>query len=227
MSQPPYMTSRSPPPLQHPKPTHPAYPPPEPPRTPSQSTNSSPYSQAQRISQDGYMRYSSPPVAESSAPAPNLHGYTAPQARAGYAAASPNPAVGYGGMGSMGAMGQPQPGQGGPGYAGWGGMNDATAQMGVQFGKSAVAAGQEYVEKNVNWTCALLLTTVYAVPSAHADQDCLLSHQHVCAEEAPASALPMAAQALGQASPPVGRRRGRGLASAQRRYQRAGSVHPK
>jgi hypothetical protein len=29
-------------------------------------------------------------------------------------------------------------------------MNDATTQMGVQFGKSAVAAGQEYVEKNVS-----------------------------------------------------------------------------
>lgn len=29
------------------------------------------------------------------------------------------------------------------------GMNDATAQMGMQFGKSAVAAGQDYVEKNV------------------------------------------------------------------------------
>jgi hypothetical protein len=34
-------------------------------------------------------------------------------------------------------------------FAGWPGMNDATAQMGVQFGKSAVAAGQDYVEKNV------------------------------------------------------------------------------
>jgi hypothetical protein len=33
---------------------------------------------------------------------------------------------------------------------GWTGMNDATAQMGVQFGKSAVAAGQDYVEKNVS-----------------------------------------------------------------------------
>ena len=30
------------------------------------------------------------------------------------------------------------------------GMNDATAQMGMQFGKSAVAAGQDYVEKNVS-----------------------------------------------------------------------------
>jgi hypothetical protein len=33
---------------------------------------------------------------------------------------------------------------------GWTGMNDATAQMGVQFGKSAVAAGQDFVEKNVS-----------------------------------------------------------------------------
>jgi len=162
MAQPPYMNSRSPPPLQHPKPTHPAYPPPEPPRTPSQSTNSSPYSQAQRISQDGYMRFSSPPVAESSATANNVHGYTAPQARAGYPAASPNPAVGYGGMGSMG---QPH-GQGAPGYAGWGGMNDATAQMGVQFGKSAVAAGQDYVEKNVSRRqgCLLMKSSLDTCP---------------------------------------------------------------
>jgi hypothetical protein len=29
-------------------------------------------------------------------------------------------------------------------------MNDATTQMGVQFGKSAVAAGQDYMEKNVS-----------------------------------------------------------------------------
>jgi hypothetical protein len=77
-----------------------------------------------------------------------MHGYTAPQTRSGYAAASPNPAVGYGGMGAMGQP--PAPGQAAPGYTGWGSMNDATAQMGVQFGKSAVAAGQEYVEKNVS-----------------------------------------------------------------------------
>lgn len=29
-------------------------------------------------------------------------------------------------------------------------MNDPTAQMGFQMGKSAVAAGQEYVEQNVS-----------------------------------------------------------------------------
>jgi hypothetical protein len=32
--------------------------------------------------------------------------------------------------------------------AAWG-VNDATAQIGVQFGRSAVAAGQDYVEKHV------------------------------------------------------------------------------
>jgi hypothetical protein len=38
-----------------------------------------------------------------------------------------------------------------PGFslpAAWG-VNDATAQMGVQLGRSAVAAGQDYMEKNV------------------------------------------------------------------------------
>ena len=35
-------------------------------------------------------------------------------------------------------------------------MNDATTQMGVQFGKSAVAAGQDYVEKNVSEVSPLI-----------------------------------------------------------------------
>jgi hypothetical protein len=47
-------------------------------------------------------------------------------------------------MGGFGAFGPAAGGQ-------WPmGMNDATAQMGMQFGKSAVAAGQDYVEKNVS-----------------------------------------------------------------------------
>jgi hypothetical protein len=151
----PYMSSRSPPPLHHPKPTHPAYPPPEPPKTPGASTNSSPYSQAQRISQDGYMRYSSPPVSDAGAgtsgmasgvganPYGSQLGGQQIHTRQGFVA-SPNPAVGVGGYG-------PSPVSGGAAntYQNWGSMNDATAQMGVQFGKSAVAAGQEYVEKNV------------------------------------------------------------------------------
>ncbi|WWD20727.1 hypothetical protein CI109_105203 [Kwoniella shandongensis] len=153
MASPPYMSSRSPPPLQHPKPTHPAYPPPEPPHTPAQSTDSSPYSQAQRISQDGYIRYSSPPVGEPS-------GAGGGASTSGFSAYAPPSGVGVG-AGPQGRQGyaqnatpglQPQgyqamaAGQGG--FGAWGGMNDATAQMGVQFGKSAVAAGQDYVEKN-------------------------------------------------------------------------------
>lgn len=48
----------------------------------------------------------------------------------------------------MGQM-RPQQQQGGqPDYAAWG-MNDATAQLGMQLGQSAVAAGQDYVQKNV------------------------------------------------------------------------------
>jgi len=139
----PYMSSRSPPPLQHPKPTHPAYPPPEPPKTPGGSTNSSPYSQAQRISSDGgYQRYSSPPV--DAPQQQQQQGFSAyapqgnvPQAHA-HAQAQAYQAQGYGNM-----AGQRQGGD-----FGWQ-MNDATTQMGVQFGKSAVAAGQDYVEKNV------------------------------------------------------------------------------
>ena len=134
----PYMSSRSPPPLHHPKPTHPAYPPPEPPHTPAASTNSSPYSQAQRISQDEYMRFSSPPVVDTgSAIASGARAYSGPaQPRQGYVHSPAPPAPGVSGYQNVG-------------FNGWPGMNDATAQMGVQFGKSAVAAGQDYVEKNV------------------------------------------------------------------------------
>ncbi|WVQ85809.1 hypothetical protein IAT38_007977 [Cryptococcus sp. DSM 104549] len=147
MAQPPYI-SRSPPPLQHPKPTHPAYPPPEPPHTPAQSTNSSPYSQAQRISQDGYVRYSSPPVGEPSASSSGFNAYAPPQhsGMPQQGAGQPQMRQGYAPAGTPG-MGGVQ-GYGAPGYNSWPGMNDATAQMGMQFGKSAVAAGQEYVEKN-------------------------------------------------------------------------------
>ena len=85
------------------------------------------------------MRFSSPPVGEnpSSANASGVNAYAAPaHTRQGYAH-SPTPnAPGLGGYQNVGLNG-------------WTGMNDATAQMGVQFGKSAVAAGHDYVEKNV------------------------------------------------------------------------------
>jgi hypothetical protein len=34
------------------------------------------------------------------------------------------------------------------------GMNDATAQMGLQFGSHVLGAGQNYVEQTVRWTAA-------------------------------------------------------------------------
>ncbi|KAG6328561.1 hypothetical protein ID866_10526, partial [Astraeus odoratus] len=82
--------SRSPPPLQHPVPTHPAFIP-EPPSTPGPGPGSPP---------QGYQRYQP---------------------------ARLEPHV--------------------PDFAAWG-MNDATAQFGMQLGQSAVAAGQDYVQKN-------------------------------------------------------------------------------
>jgi hypothetical protein len=36
-------------------------------------------------------------------------------------------------------------------------MNDPTAQMGVQLGRSAVEAGQQYMEQNVGSTSVLEL----------------------------------------------------------------------
>ncbi|WVO17301.1 hypothetical protein L204_104993 [Cryptococcus depauperatus] len=140
MAQLPYMSTRSPPPLQHPKPTHIAYPPPEPPHTPGQSTNSSPYSQAQRISQDGdYIRYSSPPVADPSTNAPGFNTYVPPV----QGQPQMHPRQTFSQTTTPGVQGYAA-----PGYGSWPGMNDATAQMGMQFSKNAVAAGQEYMEKN-------------------------------------------------------------------------------
>ncbi|KAF8904972.1 protein transporter yif1 [Mucidula mucida] len=46
-----------------------------------------------------------------------------------------------------GAFPQPQPHHPGVNFAAWG-VNDATAQLGMQIGNSAVAAGQDYVQKN-------------------------------------------------------------------------------
>jgi len=163
MSQ-PYMSSRSPPPLQHPKPTHPSYPPPEPPKTPGGSTNSSPYSQAQRISSDGgYVRYSSPPVDGSAYTASHPTG-------SGFSAYAPGPAPA---QAQQGRTAYPQAqgygtGTGQGGDFGWQ-MNDATTQMGVQFGKSAVAAGQDYVEKNVSEVSPLFCLLVVLGTSAWSD----------------------------------------------------------
>ncbi|KAG8742795.1 hypothetical protein FRC10_000905 [Ceratobasidium sp. 414] len=135
-------TSRSPPPLQHPIPTHPPTAPPEPPATPG--------------SPSGYMRFVSPPQHPTSV-SPNRQ--YAQYAGGGYAQPQQ---PGYGqpqwqsfgavpaGVGAVPVPGtqQPAPGFSIPAAAGVWGVNDATAQMGVQLGRSAVAAGQDYMEKN-------------------------------------------------------------------------------
>ena len=50
-------------------------------------------------------------------------------------------------MGQMGAAGS-HGDVGTPDFAAWG-MDEATAQFGMQLGQSAMAAGQDYVQKNV------------------------------------------------------------------------------
>lgn len=112
-----YAHSRSPPPLQHPVPTHPAYIP-EPPSTPS--------------SPQGYQRYVSSPPTVPLQPAYNPNPAYAPQFHQPHVRAQP--------------VGPQVPA---PDFAAWG-MNDATAQIGMQLGQSAVAAGQEYMQKNVS-----------------------------------------------------------------------------
>ena len=71
------------------------------------------------------MRSPPPPVSQQPQPQHQQHGYNNPY--------QPNPAQGGG--------------QFAPGFGGF--MSDPTAQMGFQVGKSAVMAGQEYMEQNV------------------------------------------------------------------------------
>jgi len=124
-----YSNNRSPPPLRHPVPTHPAYIP-EPPSTP--------------VSPEGYQRYtSSPPTQQNYAQqsVPN----TGPRVVPAYGQYQP-----MGSSPQQGIHGQPPPHMAGApvDFSAWG-LNDATAQFGMQLGQSAVQAGQEYVQKNL------------------------------------------------------------------------------
>ncbi|OBZ77974.1 Protein transport protein yif1 [Grifola frondosa] len=129
-----YTNTRSPPPLQHPVPTHPAYIP-EPPSTP--------------VSPQGYQRYtSSPPVQQS---------FTQPIPGPGHAShiSSSYASTGYQPMSSPPRQptvrNQPHA-QMNPtapvDFSAWG-LDNATAAFGMQLGQSAVAAGQDYVQKNL------------------------------------------------------------------------------
>ena len=119
-----YTNNSSPPPLQHPVPTHPAYIP-EPPSTP--------------MSPQGYQRYaSSPPAA----------GYAQPVPTAGPASHLSPPYAAT--AGAYQPPHQPHPQNAAPpvDFSAWG-LDNATAAFGMQLGHNAVAAGQEYVQKNV------------------------------------------------------------------------------
>jgi hypothetical protein len=91
------------------------------------------------MQQQGQGSLHSQPNPQNSQPNPqNTGGYRVANNNA--YGAYPQPANAYG-----------QPGQPGPGFGGmpWG-VNDATAQIGMQLGRNAVQAGQDYVEKNVS-----------------------------------------------------------------------------
>lgn len=109
-----------------------------------------------RPSQD-YQRFSSPPVTNAQvnqAPismfqaATNIQGSTSGSSGTGK---QQQQMFGVGNMQSQGPHQQyPNMQNGQMPWGQFGMMNDATAQMGMQFGRSAVAAGQEYMNKNVS-----------------------------------------------------------------------------
>ncbi|RDB30741.1 Protein transport protein yif1 [Hypsizygus marmoreus] len=124
--------SHTPPPLRHPVPTHPAYIP-EPPPTP--------------VSPQGYQRYSSSPGPPPPQQQQQQHhayashhvpAYTSPFQHSQPPGPPPPPHQ----QQQQHHIPAPQ-----PDFAAWG-MNDATAQFGMQLGHSAVAAGQDYVQRN-------------------------------------------------------------------------------
>ena len=123
-------SSRSPPPLQHPVPTHPAFIP-DPPSTPA--------------SPQGYMRFTSSPPANQHPSQPATWSQQPPQTREHFPqnGAYPQPPQ-FQGFPPNSHQGQ----QPGIDFAQWG-VNPTTAQFGMQLGSSAVAAGQEYVSRNV------------------------------------------------------------------------------
>ncbi|PIL27254.1 hypothetical protein GSI_10398 [Ganoderma sinense ZZ0214-1] len=122
-----YTNSSSPPPLQHPVPTHPAYIP-EPPATP--------------MSPQGYQRYTSSPSAPNY-PQPVPNPSHSAHLSASYPSANqyqPQPHQSH----LQGHIHPPPPVD----FSAWG-LDNATAAFGMQLGQSAVAAGQEYVQKNL------------------------------------------------------------------------------
>ena len=159
-SRPPYCLemsryySQTPPPLMHPVPTHPVSLP-EPPGTPGyahSSLSSFPTHKCTDRSPGGYQRFTSSSPSQNT-PLPHQQGYGQNFAQAyPFQPQQQAPLQHQGHMGQMG--GPPRAGGiGTPDFVAWG-MDGPTAQFGMQLGQSAVAAGQDYVQKNV---CPLLL----------------------------------------------------------------------
>jgi hypothetical protein len=169
-----YGQARSPPPLQHPRPQHPpsqlaSHSPPPPP-----SSNADPYgytaggSSYQRfasppaIAANNYNPYAPPPPVSNSAPYSHQP-HQQPRQPQQWAAPSAAPA--------HPSARQPPP----AGANGWPpaidnfGMNDATAQIGVQFGKQALTAGQAYLDSHV----------VRLLPLAHLKHSFNVSNSYV------------------------------------------------
>ena len=115
-----YYNSSSPPPLQHPVPTHPAFIP-EPPSTPA--------------SPQTYQRYASSPLASQNNSQHFPHGTAYPQ----FPHQPPHLAP---------PQNHPMPPHGMSDFSVWG-IDGTTAQFGMQLGQNAVAAGQSYVQRNV------------------------------------------------------------------------------
>lgn len=160
--------SQSPPPLRHPVPTHPAYIP-EPPSTPG--------------SPQGYQRFSSSPSPNLGPPPHLQHGYPSqqPQHVPAYITTPfqhSQPPHGHIQQHQQGPY-QPQPTVAHahqPDFTAWG-IDGATAQLGMQLGHSAVAAGQDYVQRNVrpsqssNADCSLTLLVVWnCLPGGHTSE---------------------------------------------------------
>ncbi|KDR73154.1 hypothetical protein GALMADRAFT_251723 [Galerina marginata CBS 339.88] len=136
--------SHSPPPLRHPVPTHPAYIP-EPPSTPA--------------SPQGYQRFSSSPAPvlqqqQAQQPPQNIQAYPThvPAYTTPFQHSQPPLPPQYQTGMNMHHMQQhpvqpPQPQMHAPDYTAWG-LDGTTAQLGMQLGHSAVAAGQDYVQRN-------------------------------------------------------------------------------
>lgn len=155
--------SSSPPPLRHPVPTHPAYIP-EPPLTPAspqgyQRYTSSPgpggsggsqFSQQQTNTSQSYGGFNQrvqayPGMGSIGSQKPQPQPFTSP-----FQHSQPQQTQG----GYSGNMDGHQQQAGGPyanqqDFAAWG-LDGTTAQLGMQLGHSAVAAGQDYVQKNVS-----------------------------------------------------------------------------